>query len=190
MEQIQYIPLDKIEVDPQVRKAFDEESIDGLVASLKVVGQLQPIRVRKVADKFRVVCGERRTRAARLAGLTTLAAIIEVRDLSEGEVLQRQIIENCQRENLCPIEKARGITRLMEVMNSNTNWGPVDWSNVLLGAGPITAVPLGCPSSLSSRSSRVSSPRCGRVDRRIGWSMRSSCVAGSGSLKRADRGCR
>ena len=118
MEQIQYIPLDKIEVGTQVRKAFDEEAIDGLVASLKAVGQLQPIRVRKVADKFRVVCGERRTRAARLAGLTTLAAIIEVKDLSEGEVLQRQIIENCQRENLCPIEKARGITRLMEV----TGW--------------------------------------------------------------------
>lgn len=118
MEQIQYIPLDKIEVDPQVRKEFDEESIDGLVASLKAVGQLQPIRVRKVADKFRVVCGERRTRAARLAGLTTLAAIIEGKDLSEGDVLQRQIIENCQREDLCPIEKARGITRLMEV----TGW--------------------------------------------------------------------
>lgn len=118
MEQIQYIPLDKIEVEPQVRKSFDEESLESLVASLKAVGQLQPIRVRKVADKFRVVCGERRTRAARLAGLTTLAAIIEGRDLSEGEVLQRQIIENCQRENLCPIEKARGITRLMEV----TGW--------------------------------------------------------------------
>ena len=118
MEQIQYIPLDKIEVGPQVRIAFDEEAIDGLVASLKAVGQLQPIRVRKVADKYRVVTGERRTRAARLAGLTTLAAIIEVKDLSEGDVLQRQIIENCQREDLCPIEKARGITRLMEA----TGW--------------------------------------------------------------------
>ena len=118
MEQIQYIPLDQIEVGPQVRIAFDEEAIDGLVASLKAVGQLQPIRVRKVADKYRVVTGERRTRAARLAGLTTLAAIIEVKDLSEGDVLQRQIIENCQREDLCPIEKARGITRLMEA----TGW--------------------------------------------------------------------
>lgn len=118
MEQIQHIPLDKIVADVQVRKAFDEEGLVGLAASLTAVGQLQPGRVRKLGDKYVIVDGERRYRAAKLAGLTTLAVIIENKDLCEGEVIQRQYISNCQREDLSPLEKATAIASLMNV----TGW--------------------------------------------------------------------
>jgi len=118
VEQIQHIPLDKIVAEVQVRKAFDEEGLVGLAAMLKDVGQLQPCRVRKSKDAFVIVDGERRYRAAKLAGLTTLAVIIEGKDLCEGEVLQRQLIANCQREDLTPLEKAKGIAELMK----STGW--------------------------------------------------------------------
>lgn len=118
MEQIQHIPLDKIVADVQVRKAFDEEGLIGLAASLTAVGQLQPCRVRKLGDKYVIVDGERRYRAAKLAGLTTLAVIIEGKELCEGEVIQRQYISNCQREDLSPLEKATAIASLMNV----TGW--------------------------------------------------------------------
>ena len=118
VEQIQHIPLDKIVADVQVRKTFDEEGLVGLATSLTAVGQLQPCRVRKLGDKYVIVDGERRYRAAKLAGLTTLAVIIEGKDLSEGEVIQRQYISNCQREDLSPLEKATAIASLMNV----TGW--------------------------------------------------------------------
>ena len=118
MEQIQHIPLDKIVADVQVRKEIDPEKLDGLAASFRELGQQQPCRVRKVGDTFVIVTGERRYRAAKLAGLTTLGCIIEGKDLCEGEVLQRQIIENVQRENLTPLETATAIAELMK----STGW--------------------------------------------------------------------
>ncbi len=118
MEQIQHIPLDKIVANVQVRKVFDQESLDGMATSLKEVGQLQPCRVRRFGEKFMLVSGERRWRAAPMAGLTSLAVIIEGKDLCEGEVLQRQLIENVQREDLTPLEKATAIVELMK----STGW--------------------------------------------------------------------
>ncbi len=118
MEQIQHIPLDKIVAEVQVRKEMDQEKLDGLAKSFKELGQQQPCRVRKVEDKFVIVVGERRYRAAKLAGLTTLAVIVEGKDLCDGEVLQRQIIENLQRENLTALETATGIAELMKA----TGW--------------------------------------------------------------------
>ena len=118
MEQIQYIAVDRITANPQVRKVFDLEALEGLAASLQEVGQLQPLRVRMVGDKFIIVDGERRYRAAKLAALETLAVIVEGKDLCESELLQRQLMANCQREDLSPIEKAKAITQLMEV----TGW--------------------------------------------------------------------
>ena len=118
MEQIQHIPLDKIVVCVQVRKQFDQEKLDGLASSFRELGQQEPCRVRKENDKFILVTGERRYRAAKLAGLTTLAVVINGKDLCDGEVLLRQIVENVQRENLTPLETAKAIAELM----SFTGW--------------------------------------------------------------------
>lgn len=120
-EQIQDLLLDRIQTARQVREHFDEEATQGLAASLQEVGQLQPIRVRKVGDKFVIVDGERRYRAARKAGLKSLAVIIEDKDLNEGEVIQRQLIANCQREDLSPMEKARALKRLMGATSWNAS---------------------------------------------------------------------
>lgn len=118
MEQIQYFPIERIKAQTQVRREFPTESLAELAASLKEVGQLQPIRVRKVGEEFLIVDGERRYRAAQLAGMATLAVIVEEKDLSNGEVIQRQLIANCQREDLSPIEKARAMSQLMD----STGW--------------------------------------------------------------------
>jgi len=120
-EQIQYLALDQIQTTSQVRTHFDEEAIHGLAMSLKELGQLQPIRVRKIGGKFVPVDGERRCRAALKAGITTIAVIIEEKDLNEGEVIQRQLIANCQREELTPLEKARAVRSLMEATGWNAS---------------------------------------------------------------------
>lgn len=117
-EQIQNLPLERISAERQIRTHFDEEAIQGLAASLKLVGQLQPIRVRGDSGGFVIVDGERRYRAAQLLGWTTLAVIIEDKQLDEAEVVQRQYISNCQREDLGPLEKARAMATLVE----RTGW--------------------------------------------------------------------
>ena len=76
-EQIQYLPIGKIACERQVRDHIEEASLRELASGLNEVGQLQPIRVRKVGDKYVVVDGERRFRAATYAGFQTIAAIIE-----------------------------------------------------------------------------------------------------------------
>lgn len=114
-EQIQYLPIEKIAVEGNVREAFSDESLNGLAMSMKAVGQLQPIRVRKVGEKFLIVDGERRYRAAQKLELSVLAAIVEVKPLEEADVVQRMLISNVQRDDLQPLEKAKGLKRLMDV---------------------------------------------------------------------------
>lgn len=120
-EQIQYLPLDQIIVEDNVRETFNDESLHGMALSLKAVGQLQPIRVRKAGQKFAIVDGERRFRAARTLGLPTLAAIVEAKALDEGELVQRQLIANVQRDDLLPLEKAKAVRRLMDVSQWNAS---------------------------------------------------------------------
>lgn len=117
-EEIQLIPIADINVTAQVRGHFDESALDGLAASLREVGQLQPIRCRLQDRQLVVVDGERRLRAAKRAGITALQVIIEQAELSAGDVVQRQLIANLQREDLAPIEKAKGIASLMK----ETGW--------------------------------------------------------------------
>lgn len=109
------IALDRLEADPkQPRSEFDEEALDLLAASLRSHGQLQPIRVRydEDRDRFVVICGERRLRAARRAGLPALVAQVE---LDPVERVQRevQLIENLVRADLTPMEEARAFNDLM-----------------------------------------------------------------------------
>ncbi len=111
------IPIARIERDPaQPREEFDEESLARLAESLRTRGQLQPIRVRWDEGRgvYVILCGERRWRAAQQAGLATLSCIVVDGDLDEGELLSIQLVENCLREDLRPIEQARAFRTLME----------------------------------------------------------------------------
>ncbi len=110
------IPLDKIEADPsQPREEFDEDALARLAASIGTRGVLQPIRVRWVEDRGRyvIVYGERRWRAASLAGLTSIPCVVSEKPLEPGELLAIQLIENALREDLKPIEQAKAFRTLM-----------------------------------------------------------------------------
>jgi ParB family chromosome partitioning protein len=110
------IEVDRIVADPdQPRKTFSDESIDQLAASLKSRGQLVPILVRWTpeVDRYTIVDGERRFRAAERAGLANLAAV-DVTDKSAGDVLEIQLVTNALREDVPAVEQARSWQRLME----------------------------------------------------------------------------
>jgi ParB family transcriptional regulator, chromosome partitioning protein len=111
------IPLAKIGPDPdQPRKEFDEEAINRLAESLRTRGQLQPIRVRWNDERgqYVVIVGERRYRAASRAGLPTLACVVVEGDIPPDEMLAIQLVENCVREDLLPIDQARAVRSLMD----------------------------------------------------------------------------
>lgn len=96
----------------QPRKVFNEEKLKELAVSIEQHGVVQPIIVRKNGERFTIIAGERRFRAARLAGLNEVPVLI--RELSEQEVLEVSLIENLQRENLNAMEEARAIRQLMD----------------------------------------------------------------------------
>jgi ParB family chromosome partitioning protein len=113
-----HMELDRIMADPdQPRKTFPDESLEQLAKSLKTAGQLQPIRVRWNSEyaKWVIISGERRYRAASLAGLKTIACLFVDRPLTESEIRQESLIENLLREDLRPIEAAQGYRQLMEL---------------------------------------------------------------------------
>lgn len=95
----------------QPRTMFDEDSLKSLSDSIKEKGILQPLLVRKKGNRYELIAGERRWRAARMAGLDSVPVIIK--DLSDQETLEIALIENLQRENLSAIEEAEGLNRLM-----------------------------------------------------------------------------
>ena len=111
------IPLDRIAPDPdQPREEFEEDALARLAESLKARGQLQPIRVRwdEASGIYRIIMGERRWRAARMAGLATLSCVITEGAIDPGDLLAIQLVENCLREDLQPIEQAKAFRTLME----------------------------------------------------------------------------
>lgn len=106
-------PVAHIRPNPlQPRSTFTERELDELTDSIRAVGILQPLMVRKVAGGYELVAGERRLRAAKQAGLTEVP-IIE-RDVTDDDMLTLALVENLQREDLNPIEKARGFKELIE----------------------------------------------------------------------------
>lgn len=108
------IPVDRITASPdQPRREFDEAAIAELADSIRRKGVLQPIIVAPAGDGYVIVAGERRWRAARLAGIASIPAV--VRDVTEQERLEIALIENLQREDLDPVEEARAYRHLMEV---------------------------------------------------------------------------
>ena len=110
------LPLDKISVDhDQPRKDFNPEALDSLAASIKVSGVLQPIVVVHASSGYQIVAGERRFRAAKLAGLDKIPAI--VRTLDAQNRLELSVVENAQREDLNAIELATAYAKLQSQFN-------------------------------------------------------------------------
>lgn len=110
------VKLKLMEIEPnreQPRKTFDEKALSELAESIAQHGVIQPLLVRPIADGgYQLVAGERRWRAARLAGLTEVPVVI--RELSNDEAMALALIENLQREDLNPIEEAQGLQLLMD----------------------------------------------------------------------------
>lgn len=115
--EVRRVAVSKIDPDPtQPRKRFDDEALGRLAESLKARGQLQPIRVRQdePSGRYLIIMGERRYRAARLAGLSHLTCVVHDGRPSADELLALQLVENCVREDLNPIERARAFKALMK----------------------------------------------------------------------------
>src|SRR5919108_1915960 len=110
----QMIAVDQIRPSrQQVRSRFDAEPLGELAESIRLHGVLQPGLVRRLNDGYELIAGERRWRAARLAGLETVPAVVRA-DAGNDEQLVLGLIENLQRTDLDPIEEARGLRRLIE----------------------------------------------------------------------------
>ena len=110
---VQELDIDLIDPNrEQPRKHFDQNELKNLSDSMRSVGVIQPITVAEDRGRYIIIAGERRWRAARLAGLNTIPAL--VRDLDRVRRLEIALIENLQREDLNPIEEALGIRHLME----------------------------------------------------------------------------
>jgi ParB family chromosome partitioning protein len=106
------LPIDSIAPNPkQPRKDFDDKALRDLAASLTQSGILQPVVVRLLGDGYQLVVGERRWRAAKLAGLTRIPAII--REATDAESLELALVENLLREDLNPMEEAEAYQRLL-----------------------------------------------------------------------------
>ena len=108
------IPVDLIEPNPyQPRMSFDQEALEELADSIRTLGLIQPITVRRISgSRYQIISGERRFRACRLAGLDMIPAYI--RDTNDQGMLEMAIVENIQREDLDPIEVAMSYQRLIE----------------------------------------------------------------------------
>ena len=110
------IPLDEIRSNPyQPRVIFDSEALEELANSIKEHGVIQPIIVKKGIKGFELVAGERRTRAAKLAGLKNIPAIIK--EFNDVEMMEIALIENIERENLNPIEEAKAYENILKINN-------------------------------------------------------------------------
>ena len=111
------VPVDMIEPNPyQPRMSFDQEALEELAESIRTLGLIQPITVRRKADgRYQIISGERRFRACQLSGMDMIPAYI--RDTNDQGMLEMAIVENIQRENLDPIEVALSYQRLIEECN-------------------------------------------------------------------------
>ena len=110
---IMEVPIEDIVPNPdQPRTHFDEKALQELSESIKVLGIIQPITVRKEGQKYKIISGERRYRASKLAGLKTIPAYIRL--VNDQELLEMALVENIQREDLDPIEVALTYQRLLE----------------------------------------------------------------------------
>jgi ParB family chromosome partitioning protein len=107
------VPIDRIQQNPyQPRKSFDSEELSGLSESIKAHGLLQPLVVRPVGDRYQLVAGERRLRAAQAVGFTQVPVCLV--NFNDQQVLEAALVENIQRSDLNPIEKALGFKEYLD----------------------------------------------------------------------------
>jgi len=144
MGQLEQIAIDRIDRNPeQPRQTFDERSLEELAASLKAYGQLQPIAVRPLGDRYIIIAGERRWRAAQIAGWKTIAAIVR-EDMTEQEAFELSLMENVMREAMNPIDEAKAYRRLLDMgmdeaeICKRYGWvkGTVNWKVEVLKCRP------------------------------------------------------
>ena len=110
---IEKIDIEKVYANPnQPRKTFDKDSLNELAESIKLHGLIQPIIVNKTNDGYMIIAGERRFRACKICGIKEIDAI--VKNYTEKQIAEIAIIENLQREDLNPVEIAKGIRKLMD----------------------------------------------------------------------------
>ncbi|MBX3357428.1 MAG: ParB/RepB/Spo0J family partition protein [Phycisphaeraceae bacterium] len=131
---LSHAPVDALVCRPQVRQSsgYSDQEITGLARSIAESGGIhQPLLVRRDGDLLVVLDGERRLRAAKLAGLTTVPIIVEEQSLTEADVTHRQLVIDAQRVGLSPIERATSINRLM----TETGWTAAQVA-VKLGLSP------------------------------------------------------
>lgn len=115
-ETVEKIHVKSIKANPyQPRKVFDENAIQELCDSIKEHGILQPIILRKTGTSYEIIVGERRFRAAKMAGLKVVPAV--VRSLTDQESMELAILENLQREDLTPIEEAEAYQKLIDTLS-------------------------------------------------------------------------
>ncbi len=108
-----FCPVDRIRSNPdQPRKTFDEPSLASLAETIREKGVLQPLLVRKIGNHYEVIAGERRLRAAKIAGLEQVPVMI--RESDEADSLELAVLENIQREDLNPIEEAKAYREMLK----------------------------------------------------------------------------
>lgn len=112
------LPIDWLVVSPtNPRKTFDEEAMKEMAESIRSNGVLQPLLVRPRAERqFEIVFGERRYRGAQMAGKETVP--VRIREMTDAQVLEAQLVENLQRRDVHPLEEARGMRALLELDES------------------------------------------------------------------------
>ena len=175
------IDVDKITPNPkQPRSVFDEDAMEELVHSVKEIGLLQPIVVRRLEkDKYELVMGERRWRATQQAGLTTIPAI--VRDTQDDVMLRDALLENLHRSQLNPLEEAAAYQQMLddfgctqEVLATRIGRSRPQISNTLRLLSSVGSRPASCPPVMPALCSA-----CRAATRSSDWP--------SGSLPRASR---
>jgi ParB family chromosome partitioning protein len=115
-ESITTLPTDQIDANPlQPRRVFQAERLEELAQSIRANGVIQPLVVRRAGNRYQLVAGERRWRAARLAGLDAVPVVLQ--DVPDDRLLEITLIENIQREDLNPIETAQAFERLIRELH-------------------------------------------------------------------------
>lgn len=120
-EQFATLSIKQIKVQRNVRKTFDEKSLDQLRRSMREHGLLEPIRVQAADENYILITGESRLRCAQSLGWETISAVIVAEPVAEAAVLEQQLVENIARADLPPLEKAHGIRDLIALTKYNAS---------------------------------------------------------------------
>lgn len=156
---LEFVGVDEVRPSPQqMRRQFPVEQLRELADSIRIHGVLQPILVRRLVDGYELIAGERRLRAARLAGLERIPAIVRTREVDPEESLLLGLIENLQREDLDPVEEARGIRRLIEQFGLTQEEAAARLGKSRVGVAQSLRLLAGSPAVLSAAAAGAISP--------------------------------